>query len=96
MRCAKPIRAINLTDTGPRYADRGPAPLMPTTSTQGGGGQRRPTPLAKSTRRHLLAGLLDRAQIGDVAGAEALIRLGLTADAAAQKGPRRRVRPTGE
>lgn len=34
-----------------------------------------PSPLSASTRRRLLAGLLSRAEAGDVPAAEALIRL---------------------
>ncbi|MBW6397030.1 hypothetical protein KPL78_04180 [Roseomonas sp. HJA6] len=45
-------------------------------------------PLSAATRRRLLADLLARAEGGDVAAAEALIRLGATAEAACPDLPR--------
>jgi hypothetical protein len=40
-------------------------------------GSHGPSPLSAATRKRLLAGLLHRAETGDVQAAEALIRLGL-------------------
>jgi len=43
-------------------------------------GQHGAAPLSERTRRRLLRQLLDRATAGDVAAAEALVRLGLHAE----------------
>lgn len=53
-------------------------------------GPRGPRPLSDATRRKLLAGLMAKADAGDVAAAEALVRLSLTTktdDSPARGGP---------
>jgi hypothetical protein len=45
-------------------------------------GSHGPSPLSVATRRRLLAGLMDRANAGDVIAAEALVRLSLAAEQA--------------
>lgn len=47
-----------------------------------GRGDRGPSPLSATTRRRLLAGLLQRAEAGDADAAAALIRLGMLKDRA--------------
>lgn len=52
-------------------------------------GQHGPLPLSLATRRRMLARLLAKAEAGDVAAAEALVRLSITAKAADDSPARR-------
>lgn len=57
-----------------------------------GAGQQGWHPLSAATRKRVLAGLMQRAEDGDAASAEALVRLSLSVEATAAKGPRHRGR----
>ncbi len=67
---------------------------MPRSNNQGTR-QPLPRPLSVATRRRLLAGLLKRAEAGDTAAAESLIRLGNAVAPRATAKARRRGRATG-
>jgi hypothetical protein len=63
---------------------------MPALDPKRGIGQHGRHPLSAATRKRVLAGLMERAEGGDVAAAEALVRLSLSAEATAPKDSRRR------
>jgi hypothetical protein len=63
---------------------------MPALEAKRGTGQRGRHPLSAATRKRVLAGLMQRAEGGDAAAAEALVRLSLSAEATAAKDSRRR------